>query len=61
MVMPRSLLLGSLIDAAVVLELGLALHSQVLGDGSSQSGLAVVDVADGADVDMGLGTLEFLP
>ena len=27
---------------------------QVLGDSSSQRGLAMVDVADGADVDMGL-------
>ena len=54
------LLLGSLVDAGVVLELSLALHSQILGDRGGQSGLAVVNVADGADVDMGLGTLEFL-
>ena len=54
-------LLGSLVDAGVVLVLGLALQSQILGDGGGQSGLAVVDVTDGADVNMGLGTLEFMP
>ena len=53
-------LLGSLVDAGVVLILSLALQSQILGDGGGQGGLAVVNVADGADVDMGLGTLEFL-
>ena len=53
-------LLGSLIDVGVVGELGVALHGQHLGDGSGQSGLAVVNVADGANVDMGLGALEFL-
>ena len=53
-------LLGSLVDGAVIGVVGAALHSQVLGDGGGQSGLAVVNVADGADVDMGLGTLEFL-
>ena len=52
-------LLGSLVDAGVVLVLGLTLQSQILGDGGGQSGLAVVDVTDGADVNMGLGTLEF--
>ena len=55
-----SLLLGSLIDGSVVLELGLSLQSQVLGDRSGQSGLAVVNVADGADVDMGLGSFKLL-
>ena len=53
-------LLGSLVDAGVVLILSLALQSQILGDGGGQGGLAVVNVADGADVDMGLGTLELL-
>ncbi len=52
-------LLGSLVDAGVVLVLSLALQSQVLGDGSGQGGLAVVDVTDGADVYMGLSSLKF--
>ena len=52
-------LLGSLIDAGVVLVLSLALQGQVLGDRSGGSGLAVVNVADGADVDMGLCSLKF--
>ena len=52
-------LLGSLVDAGVILVLSLALQSQILGDSGGQSGLAVVNVADGADVDMGLGTLKF--
>jgi hypothetical protein len=52
-------LLGSLVDAGVILILGLALQSQILGDGGGQGGLAVVDMTDGADVYMGLGTLEF--
>ena len=53
-------LLGGLINAGVIGVLSLALHSQELGDGSGQSGLAVVNVADGADVDMGLSSLKFL-
>ena len=40
--------------------LGLALQGQVLGDGRGQRGLAVVDVADRADVDVRLGALELL-
>ena len=43
-------LLRSLIDVGVVHEICVALQSQVLGDGGSQSGLAVVNVTDGADV-----------
>ena len=53
-------LLGSLIDGRVVGVLSAALHRQILGDGSGQRGLAVVDVADGADVNMGLSSLKFL-
>ena len=47
-----SLLLGSLVDAGVIHEVGVALQSQSLGDGSGQSGLAVVNVTDGANVDV---------
>ena len=54
------LLLGSLIDGVISLELGLALQGQPLGDGSGQGRLAVVDVTDGADVNMGLGSFKFL-
>ena len=53
-------LLGSLVDAGVVGVVRLALEGQELGDGGGQSGLAVVNVADGADVDMGLASLKFL-
>ena len=52
-------LLGSLIDHIVSLVLSLALHSQSLGDGGSQSGLAVVNVTNGTDVYMGLRSFEF--
>ena len=54
------LLFGSLIDAVISLELGLALQGQPLGDSGGQSGLAVVNVADGANVNMGLGSFKFL-
>ena len=54
MVMPRSRSSGSLIDGRIVGVLSVAEESQILGDGSGQRGLAMVDVADGADVDMGL-------
>ena len=47
-----SLFLGSLVDAGVIHEVRIALQSQNLGDGSGQSGLAVVDVTDGANVDV---------
>ena len=53
-------LLGSLIDGRVVGVLSTALQRQVLGDGSGQSGLTMVDVTDGADVNMGLVSLKFL-
>ncbi len=54
------LLFGSLIDGSVVLELSLTLQSQVLGDSGGQSGLAVVNVADGANVNVGLISLKLL-
>ena len=54
-----SALLGSLIDVGVVHEVCVTLQGQNLGDGGSQSGLAVVNVADGADVNMRLRTVKF--
>ena len=47
-------LLGSLVDVGVVDELSVALHREHLGDSGGQGGLAMVDVADGADVYVGL-------
>ena len=55
-----SLLFGSLVDGSVVLELSLTLHSQILGDSGGQSGLAVVNMADSADVNMGLISFKLL-
>jgi len=43
------LLLGGLVDGGVVDVLGLPLEAEVLGDGGGEGGLAVVDMADGAD------------
>ena len=55
-------LLGSLVDLIVCGVLGSALvsHVQDLGDSGSQGGLAVVYVADGANVDVGLGAVKHL-
>ena len=53
-------LLRSLINGAVVGIVRLALHGEVLGDGGGEGGLAVVNVANGANVDMGLASLKFL-
>ena len=53
-------LFGSLVDAGIILELGLALESQVLGDGSGQGGLTMVNVTDGTDVYVGLGSFKLL-
>src|SRR5699024_10494699 len=47
-----SLLFGGLVDAGVIHEVRIALQGQNLGDGSRQSGLAVVNVTDGTNVDM---------
>ena len=46
------LLFGGLVDAGVIHEVRIALQGQDLGDGSRQSGLAVVNVTDGTNVDM---------
>ena len=53
-------LLGRVVDRVEGAVLGLALEGQVLGDGRRQGRLAVVDVTDGADVDVRLGALELL-
>ena len=54
-------LLRSLIDLIVSFELSLALKGQPLCDSCSSSGLAVVNVTDGADVYVGLsGIIMFL-
>ena len=57
-----SLFFRSLIDLVVGGELGAVRVSQGqnLGDRSGQGGLAVVDMADGADIDMGLGSIVHL-
>ena len=46
------------VDVGVALGLGEALLSESGGDSRRQSGLAMVNVTDGADVDVGLVTLE---
>ena len=53
-------LLGRVVDRVEGAVLGLALQGQVLGDGRGERRLAVVDVADRADVDVRLGALELL-
>jgi hypothetical protein len=53
-------LLGRVVDRVERAVRRLALEGQVLADGRGQAGLAVVDVADGADVDVRLGALELL-
>ena len=52
-------LLRSLIDVGVIRELGIALQRQNLRDGRSQRRLAMVNVADGANVDMRLVAFKF--
>ncbi|KAI3479847.1 hypothetical protein L1887_58094 [Cichorium endivia] len=52
-------LLGGLVDGGIVDKLAGTLSLvEGLGDGGGERGLAVVDVADGADVHVGLGALE---
>ena len=57
-----SALLGSLIDLIICGELGSAgvSHVENLGDCSGKSGLAVVNVADGSDVYVGLVSFKLL-
>eukprot|EP01084_Bolivina_argentea_P042019 77554_1 len=54
------LLLGGLVDGEVVHGLGVALLGEDGGDGGGEGRLAVVNVADGADDEMGLAALEGL-
>ena len=53
------LFFGGLVDFVIRNELARALQAGDLGDGGGKGGLAMVDVADGADVYMGLFTFEF--
>ena len=53
-------LLGSVVDGVEGAVLRPAPQAEVLGDGRGERRLAVVDVPDGAHVDVGLGTLELL-
>ena len=57
---PPLALLGRVVDRVEGAVLGLALQGEVLGDRRGQARLAVVDVADRADVDVRLGALELL-
>ena len=52
------LLFGGLVDLIVLHDLGLTLGRAVHGDGGGKSGLTVVNMADGADVDMGFGSFK---
>jgi hypothetical protein len=54
------LLFGSVVDLVVRRVLCGAAQCQHLGDGSRQRGLAMVDVTNGADVDVWLVTLKLL-
>ena len=53
-----SLFLGGVVDLGVVADVAAEDRGLDHGDGSSQGGLAVVDVADGSDVAVGLIPLE---
>jgi hypothetical protein len=57
---PALALLGRVVDRVERAVLGVTLERQVLGDRGGERRLAVVDVADGADVDVRLGALELL-
>jgi len=53
-------LLGGVIDRIERAVLAATLQVEVLGDGRGQARLAMVDVADRADIDVGLVALELL-
>ena len=54
------LFLGSLVNAVIGLVFGLALKAEPFGNGGGKGGLAMVNVTDGADIDMGFGSFKFL-
>ena len=54
------LLFGGLIDHVVGHKFGITLHRQGLGDGGGKGGLAMVNVTNGTNVNMGFGTFKFL-
>ena len=60
MVMPRSRSSGALSMVSKARYSAPPLQAEVLGDGRGERRLAVVDVPDGAHVDVGLGALELL-
>jgi hypothetical protein len=53
-----SSLFWSLVDGRVVQESGTTLGSETLSDGSGQSGLTMINVTNGTNVQMWFGTLE---
>ena len=53
-------LFGSLVDGRVVSVLCATLHCKVLSDSCGQSGLAVVNMANGTDINVGQGSVECL-
>ena len=52
-------LFRSLIDVRVILELSLTLQRKILGDSSCKSGLTMVNVTDGTNVNMGFISFKF--
>ena len=54
------LLFGGLVDLVIAHSLGLALLGKSDGDSGGKGGLAVVNVTDGTDVDVGLGSFKLL-
>ena len=55
-----SLLFGCIVDIIVLQGFVTKLFGAVHGNGRAQSGLAVVDVSDGTNIHVGLGTIELL-
>ncbi len=51
--------LGSLVDVSIILELSLTLEGEVLCDSGGKSGLAVVNVTDGTNVNVGFVSFKF--
>ena len=57
---PAGLLFRRGVDLVIGLRLAAELLGQHVGDGGGQGGFAMVHVADGADIDVGLRAVEFL-